>query len=46
MLLGYSFEPRPNSLALGKEGSVVTIGLSINQCSHAEISLTKENNID
>ena len=28
MLLGYSFEPRPNSRELGTEGSAVTIGLS------------------
>ena len=27
LLLGYSFEPRPNSHALGTEGSVMTIGL-------------------
>ena len=26
-LLGYSFEPRPNSHALGTEGSVMNIGL-------------------
>ena len=25
LLLGYSFEPRPNSRALGKEGSFTTI---------------------
>ena len=38
MLLGYSFEPRPytNSHALGTTGSVMTIGLSINGCSHSK----------
>ena len=46
MLPVYSFEPRPNSLELGKEGSVVTIDLSTNRCSHSEISFTKESNID
>ena len=30
MLIGYSFEPRPNNHALAIEGSVMTIGLSIN----------------
>ena len=33
MLLGYSFEPRPNSCALGTEDSVMTISLSINKRS-------------
>ena len=28
MLLGYSFEPRPNNRALATAGSVMTIGLS------------------
>ena len=36
MLLGHSFKPRPNSRALGIAGSVITIGLSINGCSHSE----------
>ena len=36
MLLGYSFEPRPYSRALGTAGSVMTIGLSINGCSHSK----------
>ena len=36
MLLGYSLEPRPNSHALGTVGSVMTIGLSINRCSHSK----------
>ena len=33
MLLGYSFESRPNSHVLGTGGSFMTIGLSINGCS-------------
>ena len=36
MLLGYSFKTRPNSRALGIAGSVMTIGLSINGCSHSK----------
>ena len=36
LVLGYSFEPRPKSPALGTTGSVVTSGLSINGCSHPE----------
>ena len=36
MLLGYSFEPRPNSRAFATEYSVKTIGLSINRCSHSK----------
>ena len=32
MLLGYSFEPRPNSCALASAGMVMTNGLSINGC--------------
>ena len=36
MLLGYSFEPRPYSSALGTAGSVMTVGLSINGCSHSK----------
>ena len=35
MLLGYSFKPRPNSRALGMAGSIMSIGLSINGCSHS-----------
>ena len=35
MLLGYSFEPGPNTRALSTVGSV-TIGLSINRCSHSK----------
>ena len=36
MLLGYSFEPRPNSRVLSTAGSVMTIVLSINGCSHSK----------
>ena len=36
MLLGYSFEPRPNSRVFATEDSVMTIGLSINRCSHSK----------
>ena len=36
MLLGYSFEPRPNSRVLATAGSVMPIGLSINGCSHSK----------
>ena len=32
--------------AVGTAGSVMTIGLSINGCSHSKISLTRENKID
>ena len=35
MLLGYSFEPGPNTRALSTVGSVTT-GLSINRCSHSK----------
>ena len=34
--LGYSFEPRPNSHALGTARSVMTIGSSINGRSHSK----------
>ena len=37
MLLGYSFEPRPNSRELSSEGSAVTIGLSIKINSYAKL---------
>ena len=47
MLLGYSFEPRPNGRALATTGSVMTIGSSINGCSHAKKNnLTRENKIE
>jgi len=36
MLLGYSFEPRPNSRALGIAEPVLTVGLSIKGCSHSQ----------
>ena len=39
MLLRYSFEPRPYRRALGTAGSVMTIGLSINGCSHSKNQL-------
>ena len=35
-LLGYSFEPRHKSHALGTVGSVITISLSINRYSHSK----------
>ena len=34
MLLAYNLELRPNNRALATAGSVVTIGLTINGCSH------------
>ena len=44
---GYSLEPSIISLGLGRAGSVTTVGLSINRCSHSELtSLTRENKID
>ena len=43
MLLGYSFDYRPNSSALGTAGSVMIIGLSINGSSHSK---KPENKID
>ena len=36
MLLGYSFEPRPNILALDTADSVVNISLSIDRCLHTK----------
>ena len=42
MLLGYSFEPRPNSLALATAGSVMAIGLSTNGCSHSKKPVWRE----
>ena len=36
MLLGYSFEPRPNHRVLATAWSLMTIGLSINRCSHSK----------
>ena len=49
MLLGYCFEPRPYRRALGTEGSVMTIGLSMNGCSYSKKKknrLRRENTID
>ena len=46
-VFGYSFESTSISLALHRAGSVTTDGLSINRCSHSELtSLTRENKID
>ena len=41
MLLGYSFEPWPNSRALGTAGSVMTIGV-INK---RKLALKKKNSL-
>ena len=41
MLLGYSFEPRPNSRAVGTAGSVMIIGFA-----KKKLSLTREDKID
>ena len=46
-VFGYSFESTSISLALRRAGSVTTDGLSINRCSHSELtSLTRENKTD
>ena len=48
-LSSLGFQPRlivPSTSAIGTAGSVMTIGLSINGCSHQKISLTRENKID
>ena len=46
-VFGYSFESTSISLALRRAGLVTTDGLSINRCSHSELtSLTRENKID
>ena len=46
-VFGYCFESTSISLALRRAGSVTTDGLSINRCSHSELtSLTRENKID
>ena len=42
ILLGYSFKPRPNSWLLATAGSVMTIGLSINGCSHSKKPVWRE----
>ena len=48
MLLGYNFEPRPNSHALATAGSVTTRDRFINKRMLAleKTSLTRENEID
>ena len=50
MLLGYSFEPRPNSCAVGTDNLVMTISLSINKMlalgKKKKDSLRVENKID
>ena len=46
MLLGYSFEPRPNSRALGIVGWFVFDHRFIKRMLALETSLTRENNID
>ena len=45
MLTGYSLEPRLNSRALDTDGSV-TIGLSVNRCSHKENQCVDEKKQD
>ena len=40
MLIGYSFEPRPNSCAIATACLFMTIGLSINGYSHSKTQLT------
>ena len=42
ILLGYRFEPRPNSHTLGSVGSVMTICLSIKGCSHSKKTVWRE----
>ena len=42
MLLGYSFEPRPNNRVIGTAGSVMTISLSIKGCSHSKKTVWRE----
>ena len=42
ILLGYRFEPRPNSHTLGSVGSVMTICLSIKGCSHSKRTVWRE----
>ena len=48
MLVGYSFEPRPNSRVLATAGSVMIITLSLNGSSYSKKknSLTRQNKID
>ena len=42
MLLGYSFETRPDSSALATAGTVMTIGLSTNECLHSKKPVWRE----
>ena len=46
MLLGYSFEPMPNSRALATAGLFMTIGLQKNGCSLLKTKFGRKNNID
>ena len=47
LLLRCSFESRPNSCALSTVGSIITIGSSMNGCSHLKNnSFARENKID
>ena len=41
MLLGYSFEPRPDSRVLATAGSVMIISLSKKGCSHSKNQFDK-----
>ena len=41
-LPGYSFEPRPNNHVLASAGSVMTISLSINRCTHLKKTVWRE----
>ena len=42
MLLGYSFEPRPNHRVLATAWSFMTVGLSLNRCSHSKKPVWRE----
>ena len=47
MLIGYNFEPRPNSRALDVVGSVkLSYDSTINDASTRKTSLTRENKVD
>ena len=46
LLLGYSFDPRPNSHALGTAAVVLTIGLTITAARTRKTSSIRKNNID
>ena len=45
LLLGYSFDPRPNSYALGTASVVMTIGVTITDARTRKTSLIRENKI-